>query len=135
MNETLMIAYFVGSAVALALLVVTNWMTHGELKNLKDLNERLRDKWAQTEALCRKLEAVAMWCLDRKNMTLENTGSWVTPWLVVAKKDPNAAAKLADTWAEIYAHREELAQALYDANLKAMRDFAEEKKALRRKKK
>ena len=148
MNETLMISYFVGSAVALVILVITNWMTHGELKNLRDLNVRLRDKWAQTEALCRKLEAVAMWYVDRKNMAIENTGSWVTPWIVVAKKNPNDIAKLSDIWAEMYAHREELAQALYDANLKAMRTFSQEqheektrkeiyaeKKALRRAKK
>lgn len=135
MNETLMIAYFVGSAVALVILIITNLWTRGDLEQLKDLNQRLRDKWAQTEALCRKLEAVAMWCLDRKNMTIENTGSWVTPWLVVAKQAPNDTARLSEIWAEIYSHREELAEALYDANLKAMRDFAEEKKALRRKKK
>ena len=53
----------------------------------------------------------------------------------MAKKYPNDTAKLSEIWAEMYAHREELAEALYDANLKAMRDFAEEKKALRRKKK
>ena len=150
MNETLMIAYFVGSAIALALLVITNWMTHGELKNLRDLNERLRDKWAQTESLCRKLETIALWFLERKEgMTLENTGSWATPWLVVAKKDPNDISKLSDVWAAVYAHREELADAIFDANLKALRTFSheqehdeektrkeiyEEKKALRRKK-
>lgn len=148
MNETFMIAYFVGSAVALVILIITNLWTRGDLEQLKDLNQRLRDKWAQTEALCRKLEAVALWYVDHKNMAIENTGSWITPWIVVAKKDPNAAAKLADIWAEAYMHREELAEAIFDANLKALRTFSheqqheektrkeiyEEKKALRRKK-
>ena len=145
MNETLMIAYFVGSAVALVILIITNLWTRGDLKQLKDLNERLRDRWARTESLCEQVKAIALWYLERKEgMTLEKTGSWVTPWIVVAKKDPNAAAKLADIWAEMYAHREELAEALYDANLKAMRTFSDEqqkkkiydeKKALRRAKK
>ena len=120
------VVYFVGSALALALLVIANWMTHGELKNLRDLNERLRDKWAQTETLCRKLDVIALWFLDRKNMTLENTGSWGTPWLVVAKKDPNDTARLSEIWAEVYAHREEIAHELYEANLAAMRKFADE---------
>lgn len=129
-------AYCIVSGLILVYLFIDNFWTRGNVEALKEVNQKLRDKWAQTESLCRKLETVALWFLDRKNMTLENTGSWVTPWLVVAKKDPNAAAKLADMWAEIYAHREELAEALYDANLKAMRTFAaEEKKALRRKKK
>ena len=134
MEINLLIAYLVFSAIALVVILIMNLLNREDIKYMKDLYMRLRDEWTKTATLCQKLEAAALWFLARKNMTLENTGSWVTPWIVVAKKDPNAAAKLADIWAEMYAHREELAQTLYDANLKAMRTFAEEKKALRRKK-
>jgi hypothetical protein len=128
-------AYCIVSGLILVYLFIDNFRTRGNVEALKEVNQKLRDKWAQTEALCRKLEAVAMWYVDRKNMAIENTGSWVTPWIVVAKQDPNEIAKLSDAWAAMYAHREELAQAIYDANLKAMRAFAEEKKAVRRAKK
>ena len=134
--------------VALSAATIAFLTMRSKLDSMCQLCERLRDKWAQTESLCRKLETIALWFLDRKNMTLENTGSWVTPWIVVAKQDPNAAAKLADFWAEAYAHREEIAHELYEANLAAMRKFADEqhkektreeiyaeKKALRGKKK
>lgn len=123
--DWIMKAYFIGSAIILVYLFFDNLWTRGNVDALKDVNLKLRDKWAQTEALCRKLEAVALWFLDRKNMTLENTGSWVTPWLVVAKKDPNDIAKLSDAWAAMYAQREEIAHAL----LEALRQWDKEREA------
>lgn len=149
MEINLLIAYLVFSAIALVVILIMNLLNREDIKYMKDLYMRLRDEWTKTTTLCQKLETVALWYLERKNMTLEPTGSWVTPWLVVAKKDPNDISKLSDVWAAVYAHREELAEAIFDANLKALRTFSheqehdeektrkeiyEEKKALRRKK-
>ena len=120
------IAVIVFLTVALCAATIAFFTMRSKVDKMCQLCESMRTKWAQTHAICEKLETVALWFLDRKNMTLENTGSWVTPWLVVGKEKPDEK-KLSEAWAEMYAHREEIIEALYNANLKALRTFAADK--------
>lgn len=134
--------------VALCATIIAFLFMRSKVNQVYQLCLNLSSQIIQVRTLAKKLEAISCWFLDRKNMTVDCTGTWPTPYLVVAKKDANEK-ELSEAWAAIYLQREELAQALYEASLKAMRAFhAEEqnseqtrreiytaKKALRRAKK
>lgn len=122
--EWLMIAYYIGSAIILVYLFIDYFLTRGNVEALKDVNQKLRDKWAQTENLCRKLDVAIMWLIEEKGVTLEQSHSWVNPWYIVPLKN-KYQREMEKAFNEVYAHREEIAHALLDA----LRQWDEEREA------
>lgn len=117
-------AYFIGSAVALLLLVVMVFWQHDDMGAMKELSEKLRDKWAQTEARTKKLERGLEWFLSRYDMKMDfSRDSW--DWNVVPVEKPGLATD--DAWKQMAAHREEIVYALYEANKRALHDWDREK--------
>ena len=119
--NTWMYAYLIGSAVSLLILVVMVFQQRDNIASMKDLAERCLCKWSQTEERAKKMEKAIEWFLSRHGMKMEYTNfSW--DWNVVPVEDTD------DIWKRMFAHREEIVYALYEANKKALKDWDKEKK-------
>ena len=101
-------------ALILILLLLVLFMRN-DICAMKDLCERLGDKWAGTENLCRKLDVAITWLIEEKGVTLEQASYWSNSWYITPLKDKWHIKGLNDAWAAIYPHREAIAQALLDA--------------------
>ena len=123
--------YFIGSAAALLILILMVSWQHIDIAAMKDLSEKLRDKWAQTESRARKMEKAVDWFLARHGMKLDYSNcAW--DWNVVPVEKPKWYND--DAWKQMVAHREEIVYALYEANKRALHDWDSEKTKKEKKK-
>ena len=125
------IAYLVGSSLALLLLVFLVFQMQGSVSDMKELLGYMRDKWAQTEARTRKIEKAVDWFLERKGLKLDRSNiSW--DWTIMPLQQGH---ELDDWWKQIQRHREEIVYALYEASKNALEDHDKEKEKKKDKKK
>lgn len=117
------IAYLVGSTLALLLLVFLVLSQQSTISAMKELSSNLRDKWAQTEARTRKIEKAVDWFLERKGLKLDRSNiSW--DWTIMPIQQGH---ELDDWWKQIQRHREEIVYALYEASKMALTDHDKDK--------
>lgn len=117
------IAYLVGSALALLLLVFLVLNQQSTISAMKELSSALRDKWAQTEGRTRKIEKAVDWFLERKGLKLDRSNiSW--DWNIMPIQQGH---ELDEWWKQIQRHREEIVYALYESTKNALEDHDKEK--------
>lgn len=117
------IAYLVGSSLALLLLVFLVLNQQSTIYEMKELSSALRDKWACTEGRTRKIEKAVDWFLERKGLKLDRSNiSW--DWTIMPIQQGH---ELDDWWKQIQRHREEIVYALYEATKNALDDNEKEK--------
>ena len=117
------IAYLVGSSLALLLLVFLVLNQQSTISAMKELSSDLRDKWAQTEGRTRKIEKAVDWWLERSGLKLDRSNiSW--DWTIIPIRQGH---ELDDWWKQIQRHREEIVYALYEANKRALEDNEKDK--------
>lgn len=125
------IAYLVGSSLALLLLVFLVLNQQSTISAMKELSSALRDKWACTEGRTRKIEKAVDWFLERKGLKLDRSNiSW--DWTIMPIQQGH---ELDDWWKQIQRHREEIVYALYEASKNALEDHDKEKEKKKDKKK
>lgn len=112
------IALIVLCALVLILLLLVIFMRN-DLGAMKDLCERMRDKWASTENLCRKLDVAVMWLIEEKGVTLEQASYWSNSWYITPLKNKyrsefEKSIELDKQYSEMLKHREAIVQALAD---------------------
>ena len=123
--------YFIGSAVALLVLILMAYRHRIDMAGMKELSERLRDKWAQTEARTKKLEKGLDWFLASHGMKLDYSNC---TWEWNVEPIHPAHGELDNTWKQMADHREEIVFALYEANKRALHDWDREKSQAEKKK-
>ena len=117
------IAYLVGSSLALLLLVFLVLNQQSTISAMKELSSALRDKWAQTEGRTHKIEKAVDWFLERKGLKLDRSNiSW--DWTIMPIQQGH---ELDDWWKQIQRHREEIVYALYESTKSALDDHEKEK--------
>lgn len=117
------IAYLVGSSLALLLLVFLVLSQQSTISAMKELSSSLRDKWAQTEGRTRKIEKAVDWFLERKGLKLDRSNiSW--DWNIMPIQQGH---ELDEWWKQIQRHREEIVYALYESTKSALDDHDKEK--------
>lgn len=126
-----LIVYFVGSSVALLILILMVYWQRIDMAAMKELSEKLRDKWSQTEHRAKKLERGLDWFLARDGMTLDYSGC---TWEWIVKPIHPARGELDHAWKQMADHREEIVFALYEANKRALHDWDREKSQAEKKK-
>lgn len=94
-----------------------------ELKLIQEHCEMAHDKWSRTENRCQKIEAAADWWVHH-NGCMYDFASF--PLAVTPIKSGNADI-LSNVWKEIKANRETIAYHLYQAHLRALQDFEQQK--------
>lgn len=127
----LLYVYFIGSASALLILILMVSWQRIDMAAMKELSEKLRDKWAQTEARAKKLEKGLDWFLASHGMKLDYsscTWEWIVEPIHPVHKE------LDDAWKQMADHREEIVFALYEANKRALHDWDREKSQAEKKK-
>jgi hypothetical protein len=126
-----MYAYFIGSAVALLILILMLARQRSDIRSIKELSGSLCDKWAQTEVRTKKIEKAVDWFLARHGMKLDYSScSW--EWNVVPTEKPKLFPD--DAWHKFLDNRETIAYILYEANKKALEDWDREKSQAGKKK-
>lgn len=114
---------FAGFAM-LTTLIIIGILCLRRLGDMEEKWDRVRDKLATNETRLNKFEAAVEWFLQKEGMKLESTYSgW--RWFVTPTDDRHLRDWLVRTDER---KREELAKALYDASLQAMRDHDKETK-------
>lgn len=117
------IAYIVGSTLALLLLVFLVLNQQSTISAMKELSSSLRDKWAQTEGRTRKIEKAVDWWLERSGLKLDRSNiSW--DWTIIPIHQGH---ELDDWWKQIQRHRQEIVYALYEASKNALDDHEKDK--------
>lgn len=117
------IAYLVGSSLALLLLVFLVLNQQSTISAMKELSSALRDKWAQTEGRTRKIEKAVDWWLERNGLKLDRSNiSW--DWNIMPIQQGH---ELDEWWKQIQRHREEIVYALYESTKSALDDHDKEK--------
>lgn len=119
------IALIVLCALVLILLLLVVFMRN-DICAMKDLCERLGDKWAGTENLCRKLDVAINWLIEEKGVTLEQGHAWCNSWYIAPLRNKYHRTEMEKAFEDTYAKREAFAQALLDA-LKKWDEEREEK--------
>jgi hypothetical protein len=94
-----------------------------ELKLIRQHCEMAHDKWSRTENRCQKIEAAADWWVHHNGCMYDFTSF---PLAVTPIKSGNADT-LSSVWKEIKANRETIAYHLYQAHLRALQDFEQQK--------
>lgn len=124
------IAYLVGSSLALLLLVFLVLNQQSTISAMKELSSALRDKWAQTEGRTRKIEKAVDWWLERSGLKLDRSNiSW--DWAIMPIQQGH---ELDYWWKQIQRHREEIVYALYESTKNALDDHEKEKEKKGKKK-
>lgn len=118
------IAYLIGSASALLLLVFLVLSQSSTISSMKELLSNMRDKLSYIDSRVSKTECAVDWFLERKGMKIENSHiSW--RWTVMPIQQGH---ELDDWWKQIQRHREEIVYALYESTKNALEDHDKEKK-------
>ena len=117
------IAYLIGSSIALLLLIVLVLSQSSTISSMKELLSNMRDRLSCTEGRVNKIECAVDWVLERKGMKIEHSNiSW--RWTVMPIQQRN---EIDDWWKQIQRHREEIVYALYEASKRALEDNEKEK--------
>lgn len=125
------IAYLIGSALALLLLIVLVLSQSSTISSMKECMSNMRDRCACTEGRVNKIECAVDWFLERKGLKIEHSNtSW--RWTVMPIQQGH---ELDDWWKQIQRHREEIVYALYEASKNALEDHDKEKNKKGKKKK
>ena len=125
------IAYLIGSASALLLLVYIVLSQSSKISSMKELLSNMRDKLSYIDSRVSKTECAVDWFLERKGMKIENSHiSW--RWTVMPIQQGN---ELDDWWRQIQMHREEIVYALYESTKNALEDHDKEKEKKKKGKK
>lgn len=131
MCYTVLIAIGVGLLVANMVCLV---LVLRKLNTLGDLCNRMNDKSSAASSRLNKIEAAVEWWLQKEGMRLELSSSpWsscMQRWAVLPMEDGHLRDWLTRTEER---KREALADALYKANIQAMRDFDNETKKANKK--
>ena len=118
------IEFAIGIAIGafVAWCVWTGIIFH-EVKLIRKHCELAHDKWSRTENRCRKIEAAADWWVHHNGCMYDYTSFplAVTP-IKTGKTD-----SLSSVWANIKANRETIVYHLYQAHLRALQDFDQQK--------
>ena len=126
------IAYLIGSAFALLLLVYLVLSQSSTISSMKEAIVSMRDKCAYIDGRVSKIEKAVDWSLERKGLKLERRpSSW--EWTVMPTTSPEY--ELHDWWRQIQMHREEIVYALYEASKNALEDHDKEKEKKKKDKK
>lgn len=126
------IAYLIGSAFALLLLVFLVLSQQSKIDEIqKDMNGRISQlPWINERT--RKIEKAVDWFLGTKGLKLERRpASW--EWTVMPTTSPEH--ELNDWWRQIQMHREEIVYALYESTKNALEDHDKEKEKKKKGKK
>ena len=94
-----------------------------DLKLIRQHCEMAHDKWARTETRCEKIEAAADWLVHSNGCMYDFTSF---PLAVTPIKTGNSDT-LSSAWKEIKANRETIVYHLYQAHLRALQDFEQQK--------
>lgn len=125
------IAYLIGSAAALLLLVFLVLSQSSTISSMKECISNMRDRYSCTEGRLGKIECAVDWFLERKGLKIEHSNiSW--RWTVMPIQQGH---ELDDWWKQIQRHREEIVYALYEASKNALQDHDKEKENKKGKKK
>lgn len=117
------IAYLIGSAAALLLLIVLVLSQSSTISSMKELLSNMRDKLSYIDSRVSKTECAVDWFLERKGMKIENSHiSW--RWTVMPIQQGH---ELDDWWKHIQMHREEIVHALYESTKNALDDHDKDK--------
>ena len=108
---------------AFIVLCVFAGMILHDIKLIRKHCEMAHDKWARTENRCKKIEAAADWWVHHNGCMYDYTSFplAVTP---IKKDKPES---LSSVWAKIQANRETIVYHLYQAHLRALQDFEQQK--------
>lgn len=118
------IAYLIGSAFALLLLVFLVLSQSSTISSMKESLVSIRDKWAYIDGKVSKIECAVDWYLGRRGLKVEHSNtSW--RWTVMPIQQGH---ELDDWWKQIQRHREEIVYALYESTKRALEDNEKEKK-------
>lgn len=118
------IEFAIGLAVgAFGVFCIMAGIVLHDLKLIHQHCELAQDKWSRTENCLRKIEATADWWVHHNGCMYDYTSFpiAVTP----IKKDK--ADNLSSVWANIRANRETIVYHLYQAHLRALQDFEQQK--------
>lgn len=126
------IAYLIGSAFALLLLIFLVLSQSSTISSMKESLVSIRDKWAYIDGRVSKIEKAVDWFLDTKGLKLERRPTSYE-WTVMPTNSPTY--ELNDWWRQIQMHREEIVYALYEASKNALEDHDKEKEKKKGKKK
>ena len=125
------IAYLIGSAFALLLLVYLVLSQSSTISSMKECISNMRDKCACTEGMVSKIECAVDWYLGRRGLKIEHSNtSW--RWTVMPIQQGH---ELDDWWRQIQMHREEIVYALYESTKNALEDHDKEKEKKKKGKK
>lgn len=94
-----------------------------DLKLIREHCEKAHERWANTEARCRKIEAAADWWVHANHCMYDYT-SFPLAVIPINKDKPDT---LSSVWANIKANRETIVYHLYQAHLRALQDFEQQK--------
>lgn len=126
------IAYLIGSAFALLLLVFLVLSQSSTISSMKESLVSMRDKCAYIDGRVSKIEKAVDWFLGTKGLKLERRpSSW--EWTVMPTTSPEY--ELNDWWRQIQMHREEIVYALYESTKNALEDHDKEKEKKKKGKK
>ena len=126
----LIIAYLIGSAFALLLLVYLVLSQSSTISSMKEAIVSMRDKCAYIDGRVSKIEKAVDWFIGTKGLKLERRpASW--EWTVMPTTSPEY--ELNDWWRQIQMHREEIVYALYEASKNALEDHDKEKEKKKKK--
>ncbi len=126
------IAYLIGSAFALLLLVYLVLSQSSTISSMKEAMVSMRDKWAYIDGRVSKIEKAVDWFLETKGLKLERRPTSYE-WTIMPTNSYEYG--LDDAWKQIQRHREEIVYALYEANKRALEDHDKEKEKKKGKKK
>lgn len=118
------IEFAIGLAVGafIVLCVMAGIILH-DLKLIRQHCELAHDKWSRTENRCKKIEAAADWWVHHNDCMYDYSS--YSPAVMPIKKDKPES--LSSVWAKIQANRETIVYHLYQAHLRALQDFEQQK--------
>lgn len=94
-----------------------------ELKLIRKHCEMAHDKWSRTENRCQKIEAAADWWIHHNDCMYD----YSSYSLAVIPVKTDKVDSLSKVWADIKANRETIVYHLYQAHLRALQDFEQQK--------
>ncbi len=118
------IEFAIGLAVgAFVVICIMAGVILHELKLIREHCEHANSKWSNTENRCRKIEAAADWWVHHNGCMYDYTSFPLA--VMPIKKDKSDS--LSSAWAEIKANRETIVYHIYQAHLRALQDFDQQK--------
>ena len=120
MNIEFILGLVVGAGVVFAVMA---FVTYPYLIRIRQLCEGAQDKWTKTDNRLQKIEAAADWWVHH-NDCMYDYSSFSLAVTPIKKDKPES---LSSVWAKIQANRETIVYQLYQAHLRALQDFEQQK--------